>query len=266
MTKDAGLRLVRASTLVAAPSRGFSPCAFPLGLCAEGLHELAEASYGEVPACLGAALAARSHHLKNAPHGSDGISGRMIVIVETRGRVHQNGGLSHGGIGRFGLDPACVIRVWTRSDGEALWAGEEALRSGAAGLVLIRPGGVDFTATRRLGLVCRQTGVPGVLLMPPEHYGASAASGRWRVASRPSAVTRNDPKAPGNSRWRVCLDRSRERPEMSGMQSDVEWDHETLSLRVVSGLGDRSLVPARSTGENITGASGYRGRGVRRTA
>ncbi|OYW84204.1 MAG: hypothetical protein B7Z22_11130 [Hyphomonas sp. 32-62-5] len=70
----------------------------------------------------------------------------------------------------------------TRHAGDALWAVEEAVVSGAVSHVIAEVDAADFTATRRLTLASERHGVPVTLLLPHTCEGATAALTRWRAA------------------------------------------------------------------------------------
>lgn len=100
------------------------------------------------------------------------------------------------GVSSF-ADPARLIFVRTAREEETLWAGEEALRSGAAPLVVM-----DLTAppaltpVRRLHLAAgtgadtarREGGIPAPLglLLVPDVGGAQGAESRWHISASPS--------------------------------------------------------------------------------
>ncbi|MEL6258847.1 MAG: hypothetical protein AAFQ67_07310 [Pseudomonadota bacterium] len=188
------------------------------------MHEVAEAAYGDAPVCAGFALSV----LQGRP-------GAVVWVVQDRSwRTH--GAPCGAGLLAQGFDPGRLILVEARKTIDALWAAEEAVRSGAAGAVVAEVEDADFTQTRRLSLVAEATGTPLILLLPYGREGATAAQARWRVSARPSAPNRFDPRAPGASRWRAVLERSRAAPAQVGRIFDLEYDDETLSLRLVSEL------------------------------
>lgn len=211
-----------------APSAGTN--GFPYGLGKSGLHELAEASYGDAPAMTGFLLAAMRKQAKGA-----WIWVRQASIVRDMGEVPE--AVLAGGA-------ACLrLNVQARNVREALWATEEAIFSGAASLVIAEIEEADFTATRRLTLASSRHGVPVVLMLPYTCEGATAAATRWRVGSRPSSPNHFDKHAPGHPRWRAILERCRTSPASTGQAFDLEWNDETLSLSVVSGLAAGPATP-----------------------
>lgn len=204
---------------------------FPLNLGREGVHEICEASHGDMAAMTGFALAAA-----RPPAGA-------VFWVRQFGLSREHGQLLHAGLETVAHRPAGLLSVETRKTSDALWASEEAICSGAVGLVIAEIEGLDFTASRRLALAASRHGVPLILLLPWRRDGSSAATARWRITSRPSAPNAFDARAPGASRWQAVLEKSRQAPQMAGHVFNIELDHETLSLRVVSGLAAHAPSP-----------------------
>ncbi len=224
-------------TIAAAPG---APVLFPFGLGVTGLHEVAEASYGDRAAVTGFLLAT----VRQARQGAwlwisqTKFSGDAGRVPEAALRQMQ------------GAAPLC-LGVQVRTPAEALWAVEEAVVSGAVSLVVAEVDTADFTATRRLTLASGRHGVPVVLLMPQTCEGATAAATRWRINPRPSSPNRYDPHAPGHARWRATLERCRTAPHLTGTRFDLEWNDETLSLGVVSGLAAGQVAPRPAARETL---------------
>ncbi|QSR23041.1 ImuA family protein [Hyphomonas sp. KY3] len=206
---------------------------FPLGLGEVGVHEICEASHGDFPAMTGFALAARTR--RKGP----------VIWIRQSSLKQAHGGLLQAGCREVAPDLPPSLNITPRKPAEALWATEEAIRSGVASLVIAELEDASFTASRRLALVSGRHGTPVILLMPYTRDGATAANARWRLSPRPSSPNRYDTHAPGALRWKAVLERSRQAPHMAGQSFDLELDDETLSLRVVSGLA-ADPAPARS--------------------
>ena len=206
---------------------------FPFGLGEAGLHEVAEAAYGDRAAMTGFVLAAMQR-----PAPGAWIWVRQAAIARDCGSVPE--AALAGGPARLRLT------VQARTAREALWATEEAVVSGAASLVIAEVEEADFTSTRRLTLASRQHGVPVVLMLPYSCEGATAAATRWRLSPRPSAPNPYDAHAPGSPRWRAVLERCRGAPSATGQAFDLEWNDETLSLRVAAGLAAGPAAPRPS--------------------
>lgn len=215
----------------------------PLGGLAFGaLHEVAPEAAGDLPAAFGfmAALLGRM-----PPRGP------VLLVTSRRGLADW--GRPHGhGLNALGLDPARVILVEARQERQALWAMEEALRSGApvavAGVVGM---GLDLKASQRLQLAARNSGLPLLLLWPAAATGASAAATRWRIGAAEAARDRFGLIA--GWRWRVRLERCR-----NGRPGEwlVEWDHVAHRFSLAAAMADPALH--RSAGPQLRVASAGR--------
>lgn len=206
--------------------------AFPFGLAQEGVHEIAETAYGDAGVAAGFTLAA----LTRSQPG-------IWLWVRERVITMDQGRLTGLGAATFGLDPGRFLFVEADSTLEALMATEEGLRSGAVAAVIAEVRDVDFTASRRLILAAETGHTPALLLLPHTREGTTAAHARWRIAPTASAPNRFDTHAPGAPRWRAVLERSRLAPRQAGCAFDLEFDDETLCMRLVSGLADRPSTP-----------------------
>ncbi|MEM6534226.1 MAG: hypothetical protein AAF613_01190 [Pseudomonadota bacterium] len=215
-----------------------SDARFPLGLGTCGVHEVCEASFGDLPALTGFALSA------SPPRPG-------IIFWVGQGRSNRNhGGLLQAGLGHVRSPAPTILQTQPEKLIDALWTIEEAIRSNAVGLVIAEIEDADFTASRRLALASGRHGVPVVLLMPYTREGATAAAARWRVTPRPSAPNRFDPHAPGPARWHAVLERSRQAPHMAGRSFNLEQNDETLSLTVVPGLATHAPAPRKAGDED----------------
>ena len=90
---------------------------------------------------------------------------------------------------RLGLDPARVILVEAADDRQALWAMEEALRSGAPAAVAGAIGALDLKLSQRLHLAAGEAG-PARAAAAGGPGTASAAVTRWRVGAAHAAHDR----------------------------------------------------------------------------
>ncbi len=165
---------------------------------------------------------------------------RPVVVVATQDWRRQRGGLSARGLMRLGIDPGRVILVRAGRPAEALWAMEEALKSGAAAGVVGAVEAAPFVATKRLDFAARTGRATGVMLRAGAAGDLSAARLRWRLSAQPSAVHPFDPKAPGAPRLGAELVRRRDGPLGAW---ELEQDHETHRLRLAAGLAGHGLVP-----------------------
>ncbi|MEM7005229.1 MAG: hypothetical protein AAF498_05065 [Pseudomonadota bacterium] len=226
-----------AATLVPRIDKPSRLSAFPFGLGSSGVHELAEARFGDTAAMTGLALAAT----KALPLGP-------ILWVSQWGLSREHGTLQQRQVEAFhGRTQPCLF-VRPRRLFDTLWTIEEAIRSSAVACVIADIAEADFTATRRLALASSRHGVPAILLMPHTREGATAATARWRISSTPSAVNRLDPRAPGQIRWQATLERSRNVPELAGHTFDLDYNHETLSLNLAPRMAARPTAPRPATG------------------
>jgi protein ImuA len=150
-----------------------------------------------------------------------------------RGRPYAQG---FHGLG-VGLDR--ILVVTPKTEAEALWALEEVLRSGAARLAVGAVEGASLVATRRLDLIAREAGASVALVRTTPQRNLSAARRRWRLSPALSASDPYDAKASGRARWRAALERSR---DGSIGETTLEFDDETLRLRLADGLADHGLA------------------------
>ena len=205
------------------------------GELATALHAVRAAEVGDVPAAHGFALAMAAR------------SGRRggLLWVATAMHVREWGLPYAPGLARYGCDPAELLVIEAKRAGEAGWALEEALRSGAFALLVGAGLAVDFTASRRLALAAAERATPCLLVDAPEGRGArgdaSAASTIWRVASRLSAGDAFDAEAPGHPRWRAELIRSRGSAPAGPWELD--WDEQTHRFALAAAPADRAAAP-----------------------
>lgn len=115
-------------------------------------------------------------------------------------------------------DPGRIIFARARRPEDVLWAMEEALRSGAAPVVLADlPAPPALTPVRRLHLACEAGGEvahhrgrlpPLALLLTPEAGGAQGVESRWQMTAAPSGSTLTQ----SNSAWVMRRLRARMAP------------------------------------------------------
>ncbi|MEM7490691.1 MAG: hypothetical protein AAF390_16365 [Pseudomonadota bacterium] len=139
-------------------------------------------------------------------------SGRRGPILWVQdARAAQEGGLPcFRGVGHRDRP---ILRVAARNAAEALWAMEEGLQCAASSAVIGEiwgdPKALDFTATKRLALRARKSGVPLWLIRPDGVPGLSVAPERWRLRATASAANPLDMHAPGRAQWLAERFRSR---------------------------------------------------------
>jgi len=142
--------------------------------------------------------------------------------------------------GLAGMEAAPERLIWIRAakEIEALWALEEALKSGAVAGGLVTAEQPAFVMTRRLDFAARAGGARGVVLRAERALDLSAARMRWRIAAAPSSAGRFDPLAPGAVRLTAELARRRGGPPGCW---ELEQDDEAGGFRVVPGLAGDGL-------------------------
>jgi len=250
----------------AAASRGQAPGLGPIddcftagGLPMAAVHEMWTDEPSARSAVIGFAIALAGH-LARARRGPR-AGGDLVWAYPRHGA--REWGLPYGpGLMAFGHDPGRFILVEAPGAIEALWAGEEALRTGAAaGVVIALDGGYArhaFTASRRLELAAR-AGAAGAFLLCAGDAATSAASLRWRVAPvRGGAPAMTQAAAqgpaepfPARPRWHVVLERNR---LGRGGSWIVEWNHERATL-AASTAGCRAR-PQPSAGAHAGAVAG----------
>lgn len=141
---------------------------------------------------------------------------------------HIRGGLLPAGVARF-LSPARLIVIRAGSEQDVLWATEEVLRAGAAGLVVGAPEKpLSLTMGRRLQLAAEAGRSMGIMLIR-EGAGSNAAETRWHCGAEPGDSTLQ--------RWEL-------KKNKAGTTGSwiVVWDEAARSVRMVSKAGERSLA------------------------
>jgi protein ImuA len=142
-------------------------------------------------------------------------------------------------VARFGLDTDRLLFVETDSPQDLLWAMEEGLRARRFAAVIGEGVTPDLIQTRRLQLAAETGVTTALLLVPPDNGRISAAMTRWIVQA--GAADR-----PGLACWRLRLERCR--GGAHGLWS-VEWNDETLCLRLAAPLADRPLATPMAAAE-----------------
>ena len=181
------------------------------------------------------------------------VSGAAVWILQTTGRSEMGEPFGPG-LSAWGLDPGALILVRVSDAASLLAAGEEALRSGAAGAVIMSGWGEARvhgpTASRRLMMAARSGSTLGLLVRANAESAPSAAETRWSIASAPSTPLAAN--APGRPAFRARLLRSR-----SGAPPGewiMEWDRETRRFVTPSTSGGVVSRPAdRPAAEGAAG-------------
>jgi protein ImuA len=165
---------------------------------------------------------------------------RPFAMVTSPLFGNEWGRLSGWGARGLGLDASRLIVIRARREAEALWAFEEALKSGALAAVLGPLEAPSFVATRRLDYAARAGQATAFALRVSSAQDLSAARLRWRISAEPSAPHPFDPRAPGAGR--LSADLARSRTGQTGRYL-LEQDHATGRFRLAAGLADHGLAP-----------------------
>lgn len=200
-----------------------------------------QATLSEVFPAAGAEAAAAGFVMAQLGKGSG-----TILWVQDRLAERESGRPCLAGLGLSG--PLLLMPLSRPLD--VMIAVEEGLRCKALAAVVAEIRGnhpaVSFTAMKRLALQAEASAVPCWLIRQAATVDLSAARDRWRIATLPSAANPDDPRAPGDPRWRVDLFRSRDgRPGEWVVRHDRAADR----LDLVAAVPDGTLAEgARGTG------------------
>ncbi|MDR3510313.1 MAG: hypothetical protein P4L73_01650 [Caulobacteraceae bacterium] len=173
---------------------------------------------------------------------------RPLVLVTTAAWVRERGRPFARGLVRWGAGPGRLVWVRANKEAEALWALEEALKSGAVAGGLASVEAPAFVATRRLDFAARAGKAVGMLVRVEPAQDLSAARRRWRIESRPSGGEAFDAAAPGATRLRAELVRRRDGPPGAWT---LEQDDETGRLRLDPGLADHRVDAVEPGGVDV---------------
>lgn len=204
------------------------------GLARGGLHEV-HAGHARQPAAsvgFGLGLALRA-------------SGRNPLVWVRQDLSESETGRIHGdGLVAFGLDPARLVVVRAGNPAGVLRAAAEAGRCPALGAALVEiwgmPQVLDLTASRRLALAARASGVTLVMIRLGTPPVPSAAVTRWRVEAASSAPL--EANAPGRPAFAAAL--LRHRSGIGPRTWRMEWDRDSAAFAAPS--LPRPVVPLPS--------------------
>ncbi len=164
---------------------------------------------------------------------------RPVSLVATPHFHNERGRLFARGAQALGLSHDHLLLIRARREAEALWAFEEALKSGAVAAVIGAVEALSFVATRRLDFAARAGQASALALRAGPAADLSAARLRWRVAAAPSAPHPLDARAIGPARLTAELVRSR---DGQGGIFTLEQDHGTGRFRLAAELAGDSLA------------------------
>ena len=117
------------------------------------------------------------------------------------------------GLSEYGIDPKRMIFVRPITLQDALWSADQAAKCSDLSAVIFQvkgnPKPFDMTATRRLMLRARESGVLVCVLRQSGAEEASAAATRWHVEIMPSRPDGDFERGPGQARHVPTLERNR---------------------------------------------------------
>ena len=264
----------------ASPSRQGTQAADPMqapvvflhsAMARKGLNEIYGATVADTAAVAGFTLAHVSRLLGKKSRGGRGPS---ILWARHELLPHEAGGIYPPGLMEFGITPSTVTVVRVPDVTSVLQAGLDAARCAALSAILIEFWGsaraYDLTASRKLALAAKNSGVALFLLRHGATPLASAADTRWSVrglASRPFAAN-----APGRPAFGIAL--LRHRGGAAGQTWSVEWNRDTACFETPGafekteqrvGQTRPELNPAPLSGD-LAAAAGHRKIAFRKTA
>jgi protein ImuA len=202
-------------------------------LAKAGLHEIKPATYRDVPAALNFALAALGQNLTKRVHRP-----ALFLWCLTAHAAREWGHPYGAGLLALGLDPALLLIVEARTSGDAAWALEEGLKSGAAVVCL---GQIEIETplfARRLGLAAKATRTPCLLLSGNRSNGLPGTITRWRVGAENSNEAVFDRNAPGHPCWQITLERCN---GLTMRSWSVELSNEQDRFRLSAASSDRAV-------------------------
>lgn len=203
----------------------------------EALHARAGLRLIEAaPAAAGEEMAALAFALAFAKGPKDGL----LFLAAPERVLAEYGAPYAEGFAQFGLDLRRSLIARTRTQIDALWAGEQALTlAGAFVLIIVAPSakGLDLVATRRLFLAAKKNRSRCALIRL-DAARASAAELRFEVSSAPgdSAVYGLAPPA-----FDVRLARNRAGPAGEGWR--LQWCAHEYAFRTIPRPLDGGVLP-----------------------
>lgn len=186
------------------------------GLSRSACHEFYAFEADNAASACGMALALASRAGANRP----------LLWVRQDEAHRRSGAFYPSGMLEFGLDPGLVTLVKAKNALFALQAGLEGARTKGLGASIIELHGaasvLDLTASRKLALAAKATGVPVLLVRVATEPVPSAAESRWQVRAAPSR--RLPPGMPGHPAFALTL--LRHRNGFAGRDWLVEWNRD----------------------------------------
>ena len=206
------------------------------GLTGGCVHEVYAAEVGDATSAAGFAVALATGMVAGA--------GRGAMWLRSRRSQGMAGGVQASGWAELGGAPGLGLLAVLPDTMALLRAAVDALRSPALGAVIVEGWGamreLDLTASRRLVLAAKKSGVPLLLLRIDAAPVPSAARTRWQVAAAPSRPLPG--KAPGSPCFDVTLLRQRSGP--CGLSWRLEWNRDQCRFHEAPLSGAMVSVPA----------------------
>jgi protein ImuA len=227
------------------PAPGAQALAHAFSLARGALHEVYAGTEADSPS-----LSALAMMLGEASTGTDGRvqAGQQATLWVRHKALGREVGEPHpAGLAELGFDPARLLLLRARDAPSALQAGLEGARCAALAAVIIELRGeakaYDLTASRRLALAARASGVPVFMVRAAAAPMPSAAETRWLARAAPSRALAA--KAPGHPAFHLVLLRARNGQD--GLQHHLEWNRD--AQRLESRLpGHGETAPAHQPG------------------
>ncbi|MGI9436293.1 MAG: ImuA family protein [Geminicoccaceae bacterium] len=211
------------------------------------LHELVADGYGNLSAVRDVGLLLAASLLER----QSGLGAKPMVLWCQRQKDDLEFGRLYGpGLKTLGLSPDQFVMVTGRRDADCLWAMEQGVGSASLAAVIGVVDRADLIASRRLSLAAAAHRTWCFLLPVQYQKDPSAALTRWRVKAVPSISERPEDKLPGQPRWQLTLERSR-----NGRHGHwtMEWDHAAHRFRLVDPMADRPAAVARRNSRDVAG-------------
>jgi protein ImuA len=219
-----------------------------IGLAVDGVHEIAAAAYGDMPAALGFAVALVVRRLEG------GLADERPLLWCRLSSGRREWGRIYGhGLEALGLARQRLLTVTLNQPAAILWTVEEALKSSSlAGVVTDVGPNLDLTAVRRLMLAAKRGRTPALLLFPAPLEGGTGGRSRWIVAAHASRPPPFDDQAPGAPVWQLRLARCR-----GGRPGEwlVEWSHATHRFALAPAISGRTADPGDAPAGDDPGQS-----------
>ncbi len=175
------------------------------GICTSALHEVRCSLARDFACAAGFVLGLAAQFGKQDAK-------RVLWVIDPAASV-DSGLPFPDGLSEHGIDPKRVIFVRPITLQDALWSADQAAKCSDLSAVIFQvkgnPKPFDMTATRRLMLRARESGVLVCVLRQSGVEEASAAATRWHVEIMPSRVDADFEHGPGQARHVQTLERNR---------------------------------------------------------